>query len=171
MNATIDNLRDTWAGMSLREQQMVAGGSVFAVLALLWWVLIEPAWDGRAKLLKDLPALRSQVAEVAGIAQLMSSRPAPVRSAELGPGVEAAQAASGLMGKVTVNASGSVSARFEKVVYSTSAAWAQHTARELGAHLEAVSVSMPVGTSAGAASAGAGDTGSGRVNAEFVFAR
>jgi general secretion pathway protein M len=147
---------------------MVAGAAAFAALAVLWWVFIEPAWDGRARLLKDLPALRSQVAEVAGIAQVMSSRPAPVRGADLAPGVEASQSASGLSGKVTANASGSVSARFEKVVYSTAAAWAQRTARELGAHLEAVSVSSP---SSPASTTGAGEAGSGRVNAEFVFAR
>ena len=161
----IETLRDSWAGMNRREQQMVAGGTAFAVFAVLWWVLIEPAWDGRVKLLKDLPALRSQVAEVAGIAQLVGSHPAPVRGADLMPGVEASQSASGLSGKVTVNASGSVSARFEKVVYSTAAAWAQRTARELGAHLEAASVSAPAAASAG------NDGGTGRVNVEFVFAR
>jgi general secretion pathway protein M len=160
----IETIQDKWSAMNRREQQMVAGATVFAALALLWWVMIEPALEGRARLVKDLPALRAQVAEVAGIAQQMTKQPAPVPTAELAPGVQAAVDASGMNGKVTSNASGSVSARFEKVVYSTAAGWAQRSARELGARLDAVSVQS-------LAPAAGGDAGSGRVTVEFVFAR
>ncbi|OZI78336.1 MULTISPECIES: type II secretion system protein GspM [Bordetella] len=50
-----------------REQRLLAAAAAVAALALLFLVLIEPAWSAMRQAQRDLPALRVQAATVADL--------------------------------------------------------------------------------------------------------
>lgn len=58
-----------WSERNKREQNMLAVAGVVIVLGLLYVLLIDPAFSGRALLEKQLPALRQQAAEVQALAK------------------------------------------------------------------------------------------------------
>ncbi|MGN6389482.1 MAG: type II secretion system protein GspM [Burkholderiaceae bacterium] len=47
-----------------RERAMIGVAAVAVLLALIWFVLLAPALDGRARLERALPSLRQQAAEL-----------------------------------------------------------------------------------------------------------
>lgn len=53
-----------WQERTEQERRMLSIGGVVLGLGLFYGVLIDPAVEGRAKLRKDLPALRQQAAEL-----------------------------------------------------------------------------------------------------------
>jgi general secretion pathway protein M len=57
-----------WQGLSARDRRVLGFGSFGLLLILGYFVLFEPAWLGRKQLEKDIPALRSQLARLEGIA-------------------------------------------------------------------------------------------------------
>ena len=189
MNAQLVEARERWQAMQPREQRMVAGAAAFAGIALLWWLGIEPAWEGRERLGRDLPALRAQAAELAGIAQWAHAQGAPLPQADLASALQARLVASGLSAQVSAQPSGAVSVRFARSGYAATAVWAQAAARETGARLDAVQV-MPAVAQTGSQAArmgngpGVPDAGASRRSAdagpavpahaldvEYVFAR
>jgi len=59
----MENLLQRWRQLSARERRLLAGALVVSVFALVYLLLIEPAWNGRESVQARLPALRAQVAE------------------------------------------------------------------------------------------------------------
>lgn len=57
-------LRARWDALAARERRLITLAVSLIGLALLWTLLIEPAWQGRARLRAELPELRAQVAQV-----------------------------------------------------------------------------------------------------------
>jgi type II secretory pathway component PulM len=57
-----------WFSLSQREQRWVMAAVFTVLLGLVWWVAIEPALKGRARLSQQLPGLRLQASELAGLA-------------------------------------------------------------------------------------------------------
>lgn len=153
----MQGLRDRWDGWTQRERRMVVAMGAVAALALVYLALIDPALEGRKRLLRDLPKLRTDASEMAGIAAAANRLPKPVTGGSLRPAVEASLQAAGLKAAVSANANGSVTVRLEKAGYNAIAAWMFRAARELGARVEVANVS----------SLGEG----GRVNAEFTLSR
>ncbi|CAN5504412.1 hypothetical protein BH10PSE17_BH10PSE17_25640 [soil metagenome] len=158
MSALFRPLLDRWSAMVPRERRMVSIAGVVVGVAVFYLVLIEPAWNGKDRLERDLPVLRTDAAQVAGIVDATGRAPKRNPSVDLQTAVNTALTAGGLTASsVTTNPSGSVTVKFEKVVHSTTAAWAQRTVRDIGARIEAATLI-----------AGAEP---GRVNAEYTFTR
>jgi general secretion pathway protein M len=65
----IAGLRGWWLGLARRERAMTAAAAGFALLALLYFVAVEPAWKARARLQAEMPRLREQVAELESLAR------------------------------------------------------------------------------------------------------
>ncbi|MEO6271019.1 MAG: type II secretion system protein M [Lautropia sp.] len=53
-----------WNGLSARDRRMLALASGFMVLVFAWLVAFEPAWNGRQQLSKELPGLRTDLAQM-----------------------------------------------------------------------------------------------------------
>lgn len=157
MSALTQPLLDRWSAMNPRERRLVAIGGALLALALAYLVLIEPAWTANRRLERDLPVMRSDAAQVAGIASAFGRAPKRNPSIDLQTAIKTALTAGGLTAtSVTANPSGSVTVRFDKAVHSTTAAWAQRTLRDVGARIESAALVA---------------TSDGRVNAEYTFVR
>lgn len=65
----IERLLQTWRGMVPRERRMVALAAAVLLLAVIYLLLLEPAWQGRRKLIGELPQQRAQLAQVAALAE------------------------------------------------------------------------------------------------------
>jgi general secretion pathway protein M len=59
-----ETLMQRWQAMARRERRTVASGLVVVLVALVYLFLIEPAWQGRQRLQRELPTLRAQLAKV-----------------------------------------------------------------------------------------------------------
>lgn len=53
-----------WRSLARRERNVFLAGLVLLALALVYLVAFEPAWIGRQKIARELPQLRSQVAQM-----------------------------------------------------------------------------------------------------------
>ncbi|HEU4621720.1 MAG TPA: type II secretion system protein GspM [Burkholderiaceae bacterium] len=138
MNALLQR----WHAMETRERRLVAIALAVVAGAIVYLVAIEPALNGRAKLQRELPKLRSEAAELAGIASVASQRPVsrrPANETELRRAIEAALGP--LASKATVTTSGtSVVVKFERLAYPAVASWASRIVRETGARIESAKV-------------------------------
>ncbi|QRX81647.1 type II secretion system protein GspM [Glaciimonas sp. PAMC28666] len=68
-----------WSQRDQRERRLLASAGAFTLLVLVYLSLIQPALDGRARLQKDLPALRQQAADMQSLverAALVAAQPA-----------------------------------------------------------------------------------------------
>lgn len=88
-----------WNARNERERKQLALALALAVFALVYMLLIEPAYLGREQLKKNLPALRQQATELQALSKdaatlaSVSVPPAPEMTRE---SVEAAMARAGL---------------------------------------------------------------------------
>jgi general secretion pathway protein M len=53
-----------WNGLSARDRRMLVLAASFLVLVFAWLVAFEPAWNGRQQLVRELPALRADLAQM-----------------------------------------------------------------------------------------------------------
>ena len=60
----LETLLQRWQLMTPRERRIVVAGAALLVAAAVWLLLFEPAWTGRQRLQSELPAMRSQLAQV-----------------------------------------------------------------------------------------------------------
>jgi general secretion pathway protein M len=67
-SAWFESALQRWRLLNLRERRLVVLAFTFAVSALLYLLVFEPAWQGRAALEGSLPRLRAQVASVERLA-------------------------------------------------------------------------------------------------------
>ena len=119
-----------WSSRNPREQAILAGGSAVLALVIGYTVLWEPAADGRDKLLRSLPQLRSDSAEMETLAQEargLAASPAPsLRGEALNQALQESLAQHGL--KATrLNGTGdnSVQVQLDKVPFGSVASWLQ----------------------------------------------
>lgn len=97
----LERLLASWAGVSPRERRLVLLAASVLLLAVVFLVLIEPAWRGRAALRAELPLLRAQLATVQSLAQeagTLAGRgaSAPASAAQVRLALEKSAAAAGL---------------------------------------------------------------------------
>ena len=71
-----------WNERTPRERNILIAGGLLLLLLLVWFVLVDPALDGRARWQKDLPALRADYAQMQSLAQQASSVPAATGAAK-----------------------------------------------------------------------------------------
>ena len=71
-----------WNERTPRERNILIAGGLLLLLLLVWFVLVDPALDGRARWQKDLPALRADYAQMQSLAQQASNVPAATGAAK-----------------------------------------------------------------------------------------
>jgi general secretion pathway protein M len=76
----IEKLLARWIALAPRERTMVLAASAVVLLAVVWLGLFEPAWKGREALQRELPELRAQVAQMAGLAAVAQQAGAQARA-------------------------------------------------------------------------------------------
>lgn len=157
MNAWLASWRTRWDAWTVRERRMVLAMGIVAGLALVYLGLVDPALQGRKRLLRELPRLRAEAAEMAGIAQAPGRPIRPAAAGDLRTALESSLQAAGLKAALAVRTNGAVEVKFDKTAYAVAAGWAHAVTRDAGARLESANV-------------GASGEG-GRVDAEFVFVR
>lgn len=125
-----------WRTLAIRERRLLIGAVAVVLTALVYLLAFEPAWVGRQKLARELPELRSQVAQMdalASEARRVSGMAAAVESsATIRRSIEASIAAAGLKPFL---ASGNfqgelVEVRFNAVPFAQLAGWVDSTIRE-----------------------------------------
>jgi general secretion pathway protein M len=63
----IERLLAAWRAASSRERRLMAVAGAMLAAALVFLVLIEPAWQGRTALARELPVLREQLAQMTAL--------------------------------------------------------------------------------------------------------
>ncbi|MBP8306948.1 MAG: type II secretion system protein M [Burkholderiaceae bacterium] len=83
----LERLVQSWRAIAPRERRLVTLAGGVLVLALIYLVLIEPAWQGRRNLQRELPVLRQQLSQM--IALSAEARQLATVSPIAGEGVQA----------------------------------------------------------------------------------
>lgn len=132
----IEKFIQTWRGLARREQRMVAGALVVLSLALGYLVLFEPAYKGIREADRDLPVLRSEVAQLdalSGEARRLAALPDGQRSPQATrQALEGSIDAAGLRGQLAeLKLSGEVfDLRFKEVAFAAWLDWMDAALRE-----------------------------------------
>lgn len=142
----MDTLLRLWAERAPREKQMIASAAAVIAAALVYLLLIEPAWTGISRLERGLPTTRAQAAQLAGLlteAAALKSRPqvATVSTQDARAAIEKSLAAAGLKAKrIQPLADGDFQMAFADVPFATWTTWLAGVEGELGARAAAVTV-------------------------------
>ena len=142
----IASLRAWWLGLARRERAMTAAAGSFALLALLYLIAIEPAWNARERLGVELPRLRAQAAEINSLAQEargLASRGVAVESAAAARvALEQSLARANLGGvRVALLDERRLAVSAKAVPVTQWLAWAEEAARESRLRIAAVRIS------------------------------
>ena len=60
----LEPMLQKWNGLSSRDRRMLGLAVGFLVIVFAWLVAFEPAWNGRQQLARELPVLRSDLAQM-----------------------------------------------------------------------------------------------------------
>jgi general secretion pathway protein M len=148
----MDALRQFWIERAPRERMILGFGGAVLLLALLYLLLVEPAWTGIGRLERSLPQQRAKAAELdalLGEVKSLKSQPqvATVSPTEVKGAIEASLKRAGLKTTRMVPLSdGDMQLTFANVPYGTWAAWLAGIERELGARTISVVVTGKDGT-------------------------
>lgn len=130
-------LRERWRSLATRERVMVSAAATVVVLGLVYALLIEPAWQGRARLLQELPALRAELASMDAMASearaLSSQVSATIAPQRMRQAVEASLERAGLSGELAqIGASGNdIELRLRNAQFAAVLDWLAVVQREL----------------------------------------
>lgn len=140
----MDALLRFWSERAPREKAILAGGGLVLAAALIYLLLIDPAWTGIRRLERGLPAARAQAAQLQSLlaeAGALKARPqiAAVSAAEARATLEKSLAAAGLKAtRIQPLSEGDLQLSFANVPYAAWSAWLAGTERTLGARAHSV---------------------------------
>ena len=60
----LEPILQKWNALSSRDRRMLGLAAGFLVLVFAWMVAFEPAWKGRQQLARELPSLRTELAQM-----------------------------------------------------------------------------------------------------------
>jgi general secretion pathway protein M len=60
----LEPILQKWSTLSSRDRRMLGLAAGFLVLVFAWMVAFEPAWNARQQLARELPTLRSELAQM-----------------------------------------------------------------------------------------------------------
>jgi general secretion pathway protein M len=156
----MNDLRTRWSAMSGRERAITLGAAAVLLVAFLFLVAFEPAWQGRSRLVRELPQLREQAAQLEQLGQEAKRLKAEVQNAVpaagLADAVNASLAQKGLEGKLASVGEGRVQVSFEGAHAGVLLTWIESVQRELRVRAASVVLNQT--------------DKPGTVNAEVVFA-
>jgi len=142
----MEALRLFWAERIPRERAMLLLGGAAVLAALLFWLLIEPAYTGIGRLERSLPQQRNGAAELEALlseVKALRSRPqvASVSSGDMRAAVDASLTRAGIKAaRVVPLSDGDLQLTFSDVPYSSWAPWLAGIERELGARATSVTI-------------------------------
>lgn len=148
----MDTIKQFWAERAPRERAILGFGAAIVLIAVLYLLLIEPAWTGINRLERSLPQQRSQAAELdALLAEVKGVKAQPqvanVSASEAKGAIESSLARAGLKAtRVVPLSDGDVQLTFVNVPYGTWAAWLAGLERELGARTTSAVINGKDGT-------------------------
>ena len=121
-----------WNERTPRERSILLAGGALLLLLLIWFLLVDPALDGRARWRKDLPALRADYAQMQSLAQQASSAPASTVAAKPADraSIERSLNDAGLKPQSLNVGDELVRARFTDVSFSALTDWLQRAQRD-----------------------------------------
>ncbi len=111
-------------------------GAILVGLALIYFVLFEPAWQGRSRLRAELPELRAQVAKLEALSaeasQLASVRQSSKAQAVVRAELQRSITAAGLGNSATIDAgSDIIKVKFDQVTLGSVLNWLYGAARDV----------------------------------------
>jgi general secretion pathway protein M len=133
----LEPLLQKWGGLSGRDRRMLALAVGFLILVFGWMVAFEPAWNARQQLSRELPGLRSDLAQMdqlaaeARLASATAQQPSQGAS-ELKERIEASLADSQLkssLSQLEVNGD-LIEARFRQADFEKWLFWLDGAVRE-----------------------------------------
>ena len=77
INIMVDSFASFWQQRNAKERRLLSMATVIVLLALIYWIFINPALTNKAKLEASIPQLRLQVSEMA----VMSAQYAQIATA------------------------------------------------------------------------------------------
>lgn len=140
----MDALKQFWIERAPRERAILGTGAAIVLIAILFLLLIEPAWSGIGRLERSLPQQRAQAAELdalLGEVKNLKSQPqvATVSASEVRGALEASLKRAGMKASRIVPLSdGDIQLTFSDVPFGTWATWVAGIERELGARTASV---------------------------------
>jgi general secretion pathway protein M len=135
-NERVEALAKRWETLAPRERRMLGFGAFVVAISIVYFLLFEPAFLGRKKLLEELPTLRNQLGQVESLgseARRLTSVPTGLDNPNALKGlIEQSVAASGLKGQLTqVTQTGDlIEARFKAVGFNQWLLWLDSAVRE-----------------------------------------
>jgi general secretion pathway protein M len=145
-NERVEALAQRWNALAPRERRMLGIGFFVIAVSVVYFLMFEPAFLGRKKLLEELPSLRSQLGQVESLgseARRLTAVPTGLDNpAALKGLIEQSVAASGLKGQLTqVTQTGDlIEARFKAVSFNQWLLWLDSAVRET--RMRVVNVAM-----------------------------
>jgi general secretion pathway protein M len=140
----MDMVKQFWIERAPRERAILGFGASVVLIAVLYLVLIEPAWTGISRLERSLPQQRSLAAELdalLGEVRGLKSQPqvATVSPSEVRGAIETSLTRAGMKAaRIVPLSDGDIQLTFANVPYGTWAAWLAGIERELGARTTSV---------------------------------
>jgi len=134
-----------WRQLAPRERRMIGGGAVVLALAVIWFVLFEPAWLGRQRLRSELPELRAQVARMASLSEeartLGDVRAESISAAMVRAELQRTLTASGLANIASVDAGTDlIRVRFDSARFDLAIDWLAQVVRDARLRVADVSI-------------------------------
>lgn len=134
--ANVSRWQTYWNSRSAREQRMLLLAFSVVTISLIYGLLYDPAQAGVARLNKELPPLRSQAAEMAGLAKQATglrsgSKPIPVPASQIKGAIAGSLTRQGLNAKVTQE-SDLVRVELSEVAFAKWLEWLRINQVELG---------------------------------------
>ena len=133
----IEPVMQRWQAMAPRERRLVMMAVAIVAMSVVYLLLIEPAWLGRQRLERELPALRAQLARIDALAdeatRLAAAPVVAATSQEVRARLERSIEAAGLDGAlVRLQQSGSLfDIRFEAVAHGDWLEWLEQAVRDV----------------------------------------
>ncbi len=145
-----------WRALNRRERRLVGSGVIVLALSAIWFLMFEPAWQGRERLRAELPRLREQVAKMSALAaeaETLSQIREQERSlAMIREALQLSLGAAGLDTLASIDAGSDImKVKIDQAKFDAVLTWLYGTVRDL--KLRAVDVSVVRGTQAGLVSA------------------
>ncbi len=143
----LERLLQAWHSIAPRERRLIGGAGGVLLMALVFLLLVEPAWQGRRALQRELPVLRQQLAHMIALSgearQLATATPQALNGGQaLRAALEGSVKAAGLdsqLQKIELNGE-LVDVRFKAIAHARWLLWLEGAQRETRMRVVDVSV-------------------------------
>ena len=141
VQALQDTFGQFWEARQERERTFLSVAALFALLALIYLIAVDPALTGREALRKSLPLLHQQSAQMQQMAQELASLPSAENRHEVTTElVEKALASHGLKALNLSVANGTVRAQFASTSMAALQGWLLELQKSCGLYVEEMKI-------------------------------